>query len=274
MALLIDACISYEAGCTLSGIIYLHRISDNRVGGTMRKNFNVFKQICGEDTLKNVIVATTMWDTVSPQVGETRERELASNDQYFKSVLDKDAHMVRYDNTTESARQVLQRVIDNHPLPLQIQNEMLNEEKEISQTAAAAELDRHSLELEERYQKELEKAHKALERAVANQHEETARMFQQFKEEWENKIRGIEREREERRSAFTLLSQCKEKFQHALQEVRSTFEETRRRREEARNLGGDAGGASGPPEAPGSKGRALARGISVLAVVGIVMMLL
>ncbi len=268
----IDGYISYETGWKLSGTIYLHRISDNRVGGAARKNFNVFKQICGEDTFRNVIVTTTMWDTTSPQVGQAREEELASDDRFYKTILDNGAHMVRYGNTTESARQILRLVIDNHPLPLHIQNQMFVENKEISQTDAAAELDRGLLELEQRYRKELEKAQEALERAAASKHQEMAQMFQQFKEEWETKIKQIEKEKKERKSAFTLLSRCKEKFKDSFQGIREILAETKQRREEARRSESRVD-AEDAQEKNGSRARTV--GLSVLAVAaGIFTMLL
>ena len=39
----------------LSGVIYMHRISDFKMGGISRRNFHMFRSLCGEKTLKNVV---------------------------------------------------------------------------------------------------------------------------------------------------------------------------------------------------------------------------
>ena len=46
----------------LSGILYLHRITDNRMAGTPLKNLQVFQKLCGRDALGKVYLTTTMWD--------------------------------------------------------------------------------------------------------------------------------------------------------------------------------------------------------------------
>jgi hypothetical protein len=54
----------------------MHRISDIRMGGTNRRNFKMFRELCGESTLRNVLIVTNMWSQVAPDLGEMREKEL------------------------------------------------------------------------------------------------------------------------------------------------------------------------------------------------------
>ncbi|EEC00079.1 hypothetical protein MPER_00057, partial [Moniliophthora perniciosa FA553] len=130
----------YEHKQTLAGVIYIHRISDFRVGGISRRNFRMFRELCGDDTLKNVVIMTNMWGEVGRDVGEAREAELVREDKFFKPVLDKGAQLVRHDNTTKTARAILLHLIENKPLPLRIQTELVDQGKSLSQTAAGAEL--------------------------------------------------------------------------------------------------------------------------------------
>lgn len=51
---------TYDDGHLLSGIIYLHRIIDNRREGPSLKNLRMMKALCGINSLKNVVLATTM----------------------------------------------------------------------------------------------------------------------------------------------------------------------------------------------------------------------
>jgi len=102
----------------------------------------MFRKLCGDTTLQNVVVVTNMWGEVSPRVGDAREAELMEDDAFFKPVLDKGGQMARHNNTVASAENIIRRILDNHPLPLRIQVELVNEHKDISETSAGEELNR------------------------------------------------------------------------------------------------------------------------------------
>jgi hypothetical protein len=63
---------SYEDRVFLSGIIYLHRISDVRMSGSSTKNLRLFRKLCGSDNMTSVTLVTTMWDKVEEGMGEIR----------------------------------------------------------------------------------------------------------------------------------------------------------------------------------------------------------
>jgi hypothetical protein len=130
---------SYKNAQKLHGIIYLHRISDVRVGGVSKRNFSMFRKLCGNPSLKNVLIVTNMWDNVSEDVGEARETELANEDMFFKPALDNHAQLLRHNNTLDSARSILRQVTGNHPMSLDVQRELVEDHKDILQTAAGEE---------------------------------------------------------------------------------------------------------------------------------------
>ena len=94
----------------------MHRISDFRVGGIARRNFSMFRNLCGDENLKNVVIATNMWGEVTPERGAARERELATDDLLFRPVLSHGAQMVRYENSTASAESILSALRSPHPI--------------------------------------------------------------------------------------------------------------------------------------------------------------
>ena len=145
----------YEQGKKLAGVIYIHRISDFRMGGISTRNFKMFRELCGESSLKNVVIVTNMWGEVSRDVGEAREQELATQSMFFKPVLDKGALMLRHENTVQSAHNILGHIISNHPLSLQIQRELVDQKKDISQTSAGAELNRELMEQIQKHKTEM-----------------------------------------------------------------------------------------------------------------------
>ncbi|KAJ3511648.1 hypothetical protein NLJ89_g3975 [Agrocybe chaxingu] len=166
---------TYRGGKKLAGVIYVHRISDFKMGGISTRNFRMFRELCGDSTLKNVVIVTNMWDHVSTDVGEAREAELAREDFFFRPVLEKGAQMVRHENTRDSAHTILRRIIQNHPLSLQIQRELVDENKDISQTAAGAELNKELMLQMEKHKKEMKHLQKDMEAAIRSKDEETKR---------------------------------------------------------------------------------------------------
>ncbi|KAM6490515.1 P-loop containing nucleoside triphosphate hydrolase protein [Amanita muscaria] len=138
---------AYENGKKLAGVIYLHRTSDFRVGGISRRNFKMFRELCGDDSLKNVLIVTNMWGEVDLQVGY----ELSSKDIFFKPALDKGAQSLRHNNTIESAHNIVRQVMRNPPVTLQIQEELVDQKKDISETAAGIELTKELREQAEKH---------------------------------------------------------------------------------------------------------------------------
>ncbi|KAI5988362.1 P-loop containing nucleoside triphosphate hydrolase protein [Pisolithus albus] len=128
---------TYKKNVKLSGILYLHRISDNRVAGTPLRNYKMFKELCGKDNFKNVILVTTMWDIVTAEVGSAREQELHA--EFWKAMIALGSTTHRFEGTSESAWRIINS-ISVPPLasrrPLQIQWEMVDEHIPLLKTSA------------------------------------------------------------------------------------------------------------------------------------------
>ena len=122
----------YEKGYKLAGIVYVHRISDDKFTGVSTRNFRMFKHLCGDSTLKNVILVTNMWGRVEEQVGERHEKQLIKT--HFKPALDKGAQIARHFNTTQSAHEIIRRIIKNDSAPFRIQRELVDEHRQIENT--------------------------------------------------------------------------------------------------------------------------------------------
>src|SRR5438046_2022301 len=86
---------SYRSGTRLSGIIYLHPIDNVRMQGSARENLEMFRKLCGDDALKNVIFVTTFWDTVDVSLGARNEEELTSNDEFWGRMVKKGSRVRR-----------------------------------------------------------------------------------------------------------------------------------------------------------------------------------
>ncbi|SRR5258708_15517269 len=157
---------SYKEKVTLAGMIYMHRISDIRMSGISRRNFRIFRKICGENALTNVVFVTTMWDNlVDMEEGEARERNLQNMDGFFKDALEKGAKMVRHElqqDATKSAHEILRLIIANRPLPLQIQQELVDQKKPLAKTSAGEEVNRELVTKLEKYEDKVRKIQRKL----------------------------------------------------------------------------------------------------------------
>ena len=131
----------------------MHRISDNRMGGLSLRNFKMFKEMCGIEAAKNVAIVTSMWDEVHAGRGEAREKELRS--LFFKPILDQGAQLLRNDNTQHSALRIIAHFIENQPVPLRIQQEIVDEHKHLDKTGAGAVLLKELEKQQELYRNEI-----------------------------------------------------------------------------------------------------------------------
>ena len=215
----------YKNGSRLAGLIYVHRISDRRFSGIAGRNFKIFRELCGESSLKNVVLVTNMWGEVSHEVGEARERELASN--FLKLALDKGAQMVRHHNTEQSAHDVIRRIMNNHPVVLQIQRELVDERRDITNTAAGEAVNTELAEEAKRHEAELKRAQEERERALREKEEEARRKREEEKRRQEEEMRRV-REEEERRAL-----QHRQEMERAQLEARRLEEQARMERQRA-----------------------------------------
>ncbi|KAK1222151.1 hypothetical protein PQX77_015013 [Marasmius sp. AFHP31] len=156
----------YQKGHKITGIVYIHRISDVRVGGRSSQNIRLFKELCGEETFKNVLVITNRWEELTDNhIGESREAQLM-DDHFFGPVFAGGARRARFNNTSESARQNLLDTFSNNPLPLRIQTELVREGKRLSETVAGMTLDRELMEESDRHEREMEDLRKEIEESM------------------------------------------------------------------------------------------------------------
>ncbi|KAH8092659.1 P-loop containing nucleoside triphosphate hydrolase protein [Cristinia sonorae] len=147
---------TYEGGRKLNGVIFIHRISDYRMSGVARKNFRLFRKLCGDDALKNVVIATNMWGDVTEEVGAAREKELAESELFFKPALEKGSKMLRHDNTADSAKRIIQEFVGTVPEVLSIQREVVDEKKTVAETTAGMDLQAELEKQLSRHKEELE----------------------------------------------------------------------------------------------------------------------
>ena len=110
-----------------------------------------------------------MWGEVAQDVGEARERELASI--FLKPALDKGAQMIPHHNTEQSAHDVIRRIMNNHPVVLQIQRELVDEHRDVENTAAGEAVNTGLTEETKRHEANLNAVREEMMRTIGEKHE-------------------------------------------------------------------------------------------------------
>lgn len=193
----------------------------------------MFRKLCGDSTLRNVVIVTNRWGEVDPRLAEAREAELAREDIFFKPVLDKGGRMARHDNTVPSAENIIRLILENHPLPLRIQEELVDEHKDISETGAGEELNRALNAQIKRHQQEMRKLREEMHQAMKDKDEETKRELeievQRMRGEMvrlENDIRRLESEyKEEKERLEERLEQIGSKARREADRVAAQYQQ-------------------------------------------------
>jgi len=196
----------FRQGVHLHGIIYVHRISDVRVGGLAKANFGIFRKLCGEKSLRNVIIVTNMWTKVTKEEGERRVEQLASMEDFFKDALDKGSVMMHQKrDTVESVREIVKAIMKNHPSPLAIQEELVTESKDINQTSAGQEVDKRVAAVMEEYERKMKEQLEAAEEARRMADEETRKELQEEREKNERKLEKLREETSTHAEQYRML---------------------------------------------------------------------
>ncbi|KAH9925225.1 uncharacterized protein B0H18DRAFT_955099 [Fomitopsis serialis] len=126
----------HRKGMEIKGVIFLHRVTDNRMDDTALRNMRMFEALCGKDAMRNAVIVLNMWDQVGNEIREAREKELRESDIFFKHAVDAGAYVVAHDGQQSSADGILAYLLKQKSVSLQIQRETTNEDKKIPQTAA------------------------------------------------------------------------------------------------------------------------------------------
>ena len=102
----------------------------------MRKDLAIFRKLCGDEALKNVVLGTTKWDDVKLDVGQQREIQLRNN--FWKEMIQHGSVIMQ---VHDSAWNVVDHILENKTIgSVLIQNELMELRMTIPQTSAGQEL--------------------------------------------------------------------------------------------------------------------------------------
>ena len=218
---------AHKSHIKLTGIIYLHRIPDVRVGGAGVKNLRMFNKLCGEDGLKSVVLATTMWETISKELGEKREAELQQSSILWKPMIEQGSKVFRHDAGRTSGLRIMQYLIDRkRPVTLDIQREMVDKKLQLGQTAAGVEVASEVEKAKQYYDGRLKDLQTQLAEALSKQDHDRKEEIEETKAEFESKIsRGQDELRRMQADSEQLYEEMKQRHEKEMAEMKRSMHE-------------------------------------------------
>ncbi|KAF7965782.1 hypothetical protein HWV62_41797 [Athelia sp. TMB] len=127
----------YKQNVPISAIVFLHRVSDNRMAGSPLKNLKLFASLCGQAAMPRVILGTTMWSQVQQDTGERREKELV--DKYWKDMISEGCAIQRFKDSKASAWGLIGALPQSTDDVL-VSREIVDDKKKYNETAAGTRL--------------------------------------------------------------------------------------------------------------------------------------
>ncbi|KAJ5678495.1 P-loop containing nucleoside triphosphate hydrolase protein [Penicillium maclennaniae] len=173
---------TYHRGIRLSGIIYTHRITDVRVGGSGKRMMKLVRNICGEEAFPRVILATTMWqaldtDRTAYAQAVNNEIELQSTEYFWGAMCDGGSKLMRWDGSRKSATAMVdflsQLQAQKGKVTLQIQKEMVDLHKVLNDTMAGCTVNNRITELTRKLHREMNEADLTIEEPKWHQDTQT-----------------------------------------------------------------------------------------------------
>ena len=157
---------AYKKKKLLSGIIYLHPVTHIRMEGSAMKNLRMFQNLCGQKVLGNVFLTTTQWSNVNLAEAEFRENRLRNQD-FWGGLIRKGATLERFYGTRESGLELIHKLMPNIPKPLDIQEQIVEQNMTLLETNAGKCLNEELIVQEKKFKKELESLEKSRQEAIA-----------------------------------------------------------------------------------------------------------
>lgn len=227
---------AYHNNIKLSGIIYLHRISDVRVGGSGVKNLRMFRQLCGENgqnSMACVALVTTFWGGESKEKEYARERQLQTSSTFWSQIIAKGGKVFRHDQGLLSGETIISYLVGRKErMTLEIQRDMVDRGKTLENTGAGRVVQEELNKLKAEHARELKRIRDDWKEALDKKDKEWQKEIQAYKAEIEQKMRNDEIQRAKLREDEAALRQRIEEEREA--ERQNFLEEMRKNKRRIR----------------------------------------
>lgn len=202
----------YYKSKKLSGLIYLHRIIDPKMGGSAVKNLNIFQKMCGQTAFPSVMLVSSMWEELQPEnggtlVGERREAELRSNDRFWGTMEKGGSRVMRHNGTANSAQAILSEMVNQKKVILEIQRQMVDQNLPLVKTVAGEFLEKEFTEARKQQEDELRELKESMEAAKKEKDQEMVGLLLAQQKTCEDRLRAADSDQRKLKVDFKALEQ-------------------------------------------------------------------
>ena len=170
---------TYREGFKLTGVVYLQPINVTRMEGTDLLNFRVFRKLCGKDTYKHIVLASTFWDLVDEVTGARREKELCDTPEFWGKMIDQGSRVTRIQDYADS-KEILLWLAGKSTVTLGIQKEMVDQKMLLSDTATGKTISQKMVLLKAEHDAKIIKAKREAAELVKQRDEENHRKAKEY----------------------------------------------------------------------------------------------
>jgi len=164
--------------------------------GSALRNLKMFRKLCGDEPLKNVVLATSFWGKVDASLGEQREEELRTNREFWGAMLAKGSKMARFTDRNSGLR-IISGLLDKLPTALEIQHELVDDKKELIETAAGQTVNEELLRLEAKHAAERAKIQEEMRDALEKKDKELQEILAEQQEKLDRRLDRVHRQQEQ-----------------------------------------------------------------------------
>lgn len=216
----------YRQNIRLTGMVYMHRITDNRIGGAPLQSLRVFKALCGEHACPHIVLATTMWSKLDDLTkGNAHVRQLIDCENWWGSMQRCGSQIMKHTHNADSANAIVQTLIGSRDLQLvlSIQSELVDKRLSLENTQAGREVDRHLHAALQNIRTELAEQHQAV---LEERDAELKKILQQHQDTLQQTIEQMSKERTALRIGLERLAEERQRqYQDVLQQLLTEREE-------------------------------------------------
>lgn len=158
------------------------------------KSLSLFRKLVGADAYKNVILATNRWEEVDQETGNGREQQLTSNSRFWGLMRSRGCQTKRVLNTKESALGLVRHFVTDGPglVTLEVQKELVDNKKELIDTAVGQEAAGQHAEQLRTMKKELEDVKQEFKEALKAKDESHALAIKKERDRAAQLVKGLE----------------------------------------------------------------------------------
>lgn len=170
----------YSQQYDIHGVVFLHRITDQRMGGSALRNLRILQKLCGEAAYSHICLASTMWNQLEDEgVGISREQGLIENANFWAPMKAKGSIISRHRGTVDSAREIVETLIARGTTVLDIQKQMVDQRLDLDGTTVGQYLGEELLEARKKHEKELAELEQALKDATEDNDPQLIRVLKE-----------------------------------------------------------------------------------------------